>query len=98
VARRFVAAYPKHDRLGEAYYRIAESFQNEQDFKQAAGAFQDVLDKAGTSTWAPWSLLRQGECFEGLGRPSDARIFYCDVLKKYPKSKAAKEAKAKCGA
>lgn len=96
VAKRFIAENPAHDRAGEAYYRIAESYQNEGEFKQAAAAFQDVLDKAGTSTWAPWSLLRQGECFEGLGRASDARIFYCDVIKKYPRSKAAKEAKLKC--
>lgn len=96
VAKRFLAENPGHDRAGEAYYRIAESFQNEGEYKQAAGAFQDVLDKAPTSTWASWSLLRQGECFEGLGRAADAKIFYCDVLKKYPKSKAAKEAKAKC--
>lgn len=96
VAKRFIAENPGNDRAGEAYYRIAESFQNEGEFKQAAGAFQDVLDKAPTSTWASWSLLRQGECFEGLGRAADAKIFYCDVLKKYPRSKAAKEAKAKC--
>lgn len=96
VAKRFVDENPKSDRVGEAYYRIAESFQNEVQFKQAAAAFQDVLDKAPQSTWASWALLRQGECFEGLGRPKDAAIFYCDVLKKYPKSKAAKEAKAKC--
>ncbi|GDX78471.1 hypothetical protein LBMAG42_02820 [Deltaproteobacteria bacterium] len=96
VAKRFVDENPKNDRVGEAYYRIAESFQNEAQFKQAAAAFQDVLDKAPQSTWASWALLRQGECFEGLGRAKDAAIFYCDVLKKYPKSKAAKEAKAKC--
>jgi tol-pal system protein YbgF len=96
VAKRFLAEHPKDDRAGEAYYRIAESFQNEGDYKLAAGAFQDVLDKAPTSTWAPWSLLRQGECFEGLGRAGDAKIFYCDVMKKYPKSKAAKDAKSKC--
>ncbi len=96
VAKGFIAENPAHDRAGEAYYRIAESYQNEGEFKQAAAAVQDVLDKAGTSTWAPWSLLRQGECFEGLGRPSDAKIFFCDVIKKYPRSKAAKEAKVKC--
>ncbi len=96
VARRFIEQNPKHDRVAEAYYRIAESYQNAGEFKAAAAAFQDVLDNAPASTWAPWSLLRQGECFEGLDRAKDATIFYCDVIKKYPKSKAAKEAKAKC--
>lgn len=97
VAARFIAANPKSDRVGEAYYRIAESYQNANEFKAAAAAFQEVLDKAPTSTWASWALLRQGECFEGLGRAADAKLFYCDVVVKYPKSKAAKDAKVRCG-
>lgn len=96
VARRFIETHPKDDRVPEALYRIAESYQNAGDYKAAAAAFQAVLDDAPTSTWAPWSLLRQGECFEGLGRAKDATVFYCDVVRKYPKSKAAKEAKSKC--
>ncbi len=96
VAKRYVDAFPKGDRVAEALYRIGESYQNEEKYKEAAGAFQDVLDQAPASTWAPWALLRQGECFEGLGRAKDSAVFYCDVLKKYPKSKAAKEAKGKC--
>lgn len=96
VAQRFIDANPKHARVGEAHYRMAESYQNESQFKLAAAAFQTVLDKAPQSTWAPWALLRQGECFEGLARPKDAAVFFCDVVKKYPKSKAAKEARGKC--
>lgn len=96
VAQRFVKENPKNDRVAEAYYRIAESYQNESDFKNAASAFQDVIDKFGQSTWAPWSMLRQGECFDGLGKADQAKLFYCDVVKVYPKSKAAKEAKPKC--
>ena len=97
VAERFIAENPKSDRVGEAHYRIAESYQNEANFKGAALAFQSVIDTAPTSTWAAWALLRQGECFDGLGRAAEAKSFYCDVVKKYPKSKAAKEAKPKCG-
>ncbi|MSQ01443.1 MAG: tetratricopeptide repeat protein [Myxococcales bacterium] len=96
VARRFVEEHPGDDRVPEAYYRIAESHQNAREFKLAATAFQVVLDKAPNSTWAPWALLRQGECFDSLGRNKDAAVFYCDVVHRYPKSKAAKEAKDKC--
>lgn len=97
VAERFIAENPRSDRIGEAKYRVGESYQNEGDFKGAATAFQGVIDSAPSSTWAPWALLRQGECFDGLGRAKDAKLFYCDVIAKYPKSKAAKEAKARCG-
>ena len=97
VARRFVADNPTHDRVPEALYRVAESYQNEGNFKVAAQEFQVVVDKWGTSTWAPWSVLRQGECFEALGDKDNAKLFYADVVKLYPKSRAAKEAKAHLG-
>ncbi len=97
VAARFIKENAKHERVVEAYYRIAESWQNAGEFKPAVSAFQDVIDKGKDSTWAPWAMLRQGECFDALGSPDKAKVFYCDVSKVYPKSKAAKEAKVKCG-
>ena len=93
VAQRFIRENPKSDRVAEALYRVAESYQNENDFVSSVQAFQAVIDDAGTSTWAPWSMLRQGECMNALGRPDDAKVFWRATADKYPKSKAAKEAK-----
>ncbi|MDP2312824.1 MAG: tetratricopeptide repeat protein [Pseudomonadota bacterium] len=97
VAKRFIQDNPKSDRVAEAYYRIAESWQNEADYKTAAAAFQLVADKYPESTWAPWSVLRVGECFAALGDKATAKLFWADVIQRYPKSKAAKEAKAQQG-
>lgn len=97
VAERFVTAYPKHARVPEALYRAAESYQNAGEFKAAASAFQRVIDKDSASTWASWSMLRQGECFDGLGAPDKAKVFYCDVVRLYRGTKAAREAKERCG-
>lgn len=94
VAQRFITENPKSDRLSEAYYRVAESYQNEQNYKDAAAAFQVVVDKFKDSTWAPYAMLRQGECFASLGRKDAAEVFWGDVIRLYPKSKASKEAKA----
>ena len=93
VARRFIDENPKSDRLPEAYYRIAESYQNEAAYADAAAAFQLVVDRYGTSTWAPWAMLRQGECFDALGQKENAKLFWQETIHKYPKSKAATEAK-----
>lgn len=93
VAKRFVDANPKSDRVPEAYYRIAESWQNEANFAEAAQAFNLVAEKYPQSSWAPWSMLRVGECFAALGEKDKARLFWDAVVEKYPKSKAAKEAK-----
>lgn len=94
VARRFLTEYPQSDRAPEALYRIGESYQNETAYADAAAAFQVVVDKHPQSSWAPWAMLRQGECFAALGRKDAAQIFWKDVISRYPKSKAAKEAKA----
>ena len=40
-------------------------------------------------------MLRQGECFDAVSQPANAKLFYEDVIKLYPKTKAAKEAKKK---
>lgn len=97
VAARFIKENPKSDRIAEALYRVAESYQNESDFINGVQAFQAVIDAASTSTWAPWSMLRQGECMESLGRLDDAKVFWRATAEKYPKSKAAKEAKGHLG-
>lgn len=97
VAKRFIDAEPKNDRVAEAYYRIAESWQNEGNFQEAAAAFKTVVDRYAQSTWAPWSILRIGECFASLDQKDTAKLFWQDVIQKYPKSKAAKEAKTLLG-
>ncbi|MEN9785689.1 MAG: hypothetical protein RLZZ299_953 [Pseudomonadota bacterium] len=95
LAKAFLAEHPKHARAAEVQYRLAESHDNEKDYKVAAAAYQVVVDAYPGSTWAGWALLRQGECFDSLKRPEDAAFFYEDVVKRFPKHKAAKEAKAK---
>ena len=53
------------------------------------------MDHEGQSPFKPWAMYRQGECFEGMEQSENAKIFYEDVIQKYPKSKAATEAKIK---
>ncbi len=97
IAKRFIQDNPTSDRVAEAHYRVAESWQNEADYKAAAAAFLVVSDKYPQSTWAPWSVLRIGECFAALGDKDNAKLFWTDVIQRYPKSKAAKEAKTQLG-
>lgn len=97
VLNRFIELHPKDERAPEAYYRRAEAAFNSGDFPSAVLRFQMVIDNYKASTWAPWAMLRQGECFESQGQNDNAKLFYEDVVRLWPKSKAAKEAKAKMG-
>ena len=97
VADRFLAQYPTHKDAPEVMYRRAEAELNAKNYSQAVLRFQEVIDKHKSSPWAAYAMLRQGECFDAQGQKDNARLFYEDVVRLYPKSKAAKEAKSKLG-
>lgn len=79
--------------LPEVRYRLAETWFNEGKFGNAVGYFQRVIENHRKSDWAAWSMLRQGECFERLGKPDKAKVFYQQLMRVYPGTPAAKEAK-----
>jgi tol-pal system protein YbgF len=95
VLNRFLEQNPDHDRVPEALYRRAEAAFNAEDYSGAVLRFQEVIDGHKDSPWAAWAMLRQGECFEAQDQPENARLFYEDVERLWPKSKAAKEARKK---
>ena len=97
VLTRFLKEYPDHERVSEARYRMAEARFNAKDYAGAVLRFQQVIDEHRDSAWAPWAMLRQGECFEVQGQTDNAKLFYEDVIRVWPKSKAAKEARGKLG-
>ena len=95
VLNRFLDLHPEHERVPEALYRRAEAAFNEEDYSGAVLRFQEVIDGHKDSPWSAWAMLRQGECFEAQDQPENARLFYEDVVRLWPKSKAAKEARKK---
>ena len=92
---RFLGLFPDHKRAAEARYRRAEASFNDKQFAQAVLRFQEVIDKHKSSQWAAWAMLRQGESFDAQGQPDNARLFYEDVVRYWPKSKAADDARAR---
>ena len=78
----------------EVLYRYAETWFAEGLYEQAGLRYQNVVDKAGESSWAAWAMVRQGECFQHLGNGEGARFFWEDVIRQYPESEAAKLAES----
>ena len=88
-----LAEEPKHPSAAEARYRLAETWFNEGKWRDAAKRFQVVTDEHAKSPWAPWAMLRIGECFDGMGRADAAKTFYEGVVRNFPSSDAARDAK-----
>lgn len=95
VLERFLELHPKHAKTSEVLYRKAEAAFNAGRYAAAVLRFQEVIDGHKKSPWAPWAMLRQGECFEAQGQKDNAQLFYEDVARMWPKSKAAGEARKK---
>lgn len=93
VLEQTLAAEPDHPLSSEVRYRLAETWFNEGKHKEAAKAFQRVTEDYPSSPWAPWAMLRIGECFEGMGRSDAADTFYEGVVRTYPEAEAAGEAR-----
>lgn len=97
VLTRARKEHPDAAELPEIDFRLAETYFNEKTYSKAALAFKRVIDDHPGSPWASWSMLRQGECFDGLGQTDNARLFWDGVIQRFPKSEAAKEAKKRLG-
>ncbi len=94
ILKKLIGADEAAEQLHEIRYLIAETHFREGEYQSAILAYQEVVDHHGDSDRAPWAMLRQGECFEALGQRDNAVLFYDDVMRLFPRSKAAKEAKA----
>jgi len=80
--------------MAEVNYRLGETYFNEEDWVRAAARFARVTSRHPDSPWAPWAMLRAGECLGKQGRSADAKRFYEGVAMTWPSSEAAKEAQA----
>jgi tol-pal system protein YbgF len=93
LVNRFLVAFPNHARADEATYRRAEASKVAGDYEKAVLRYQEVIDQFKASSFAPWAMLRQGEVFEVQGQQDNAKVFYGEVIRIYPKTRAAKAAR-----
>jgi len=95
ILDRFLKLHSGHKKEAEALYRRAEAAFNQKNYPGAVLRFQEVIDAHKRSVWAAYAMYRQGECFEAQGQRENARLFWEDVVRLWPDTKAAKMAKAK---
>jgi len=97
ILEKAVQTYHGAPELAEIRYRLGETWMNEGKWSKAVTAFQAVVDNHSSSEWAAWAMLRQGDCFIGMGQNDNGRLFYEEVQRLHPSSEAAGEAKKLLG-
>lgn len=65
--------------MGQAY-----SLEGQRDWDRAARVYEAAAERHAGTPLAAEALMGVGRCYEALGRVSDARRVYGEIVKKYP--------------
>jgi TolA-binding protein len=81
--KEFLDTYPKSASLPEIHYWYASSLLALDQNQEAADQFNNVINDAKDSPWAPKALLGRGAAYFKMKKYSDARNQYLRILDQY---------------
>jgi tol-pal system protein YbgF len=93
----FLQRFPGSGYTAQAYYFLGSSYFAEGDCKNAMPALQTVINRFPLSQRAPDAMLNLAICQDDLNDKSAARDTLEALIKKYPASSAATNAKSRLG-
>lgn len=88
----FVNRYPADKRAARAQYNIGEAYAGEKRFANAIGAYTKVVDNFPKSDVVPDAMYKNGLAFYALKYCGDAKVYFQELLKRYPRTSWKKEA------
>ena len=88
----FVNRYPADARAARAQYSIGESFMGEKRLANAIGAYTKVVDNFPKSDVVPDAMYKNGLAFYALKYCGDAKVYFQELLKRYPRTSWKKDA------
>lgn len=95
----YVTRYPKDkELLDNAWFWTGECQFKDKHYDKAILAYQKVITDHPQSEKADASLYKMGIAFAELGYKDDAKVFFEDLLQKFPKSSLARDAKKRLDA
>jgi tol-pal system protein YbgF len=89
----FVVQYPTHPQAGSAQNHIGEAYYRQRDYRQAMAEFQKTVDGYTQAAQVSEALLKIGLCQRALGDAARAKASWEQVVKQFPKSDAARQAR-----
>ncbi len=88
----FVNRFPADARAAKAQYLIGDAYLSENKYANAIGAYTKVIDNFPKSEIVPDAMFKNGQAFYALKYCGDARIYFQELLKRYPKTEWKKDA------
>jgi len=90
----FVMQFPTHPLAASAQNNIGEAFYRQRDYRQAITEFQKTVDNYTQAAQVSEALLKVGLSQRALGDLTAARATWDRVIKQFPKTDAARQARA----
>lgn len=90
----FIARYPQHPLAANAQFWIGEAYYLQRDYRQALVEYEKALEANPKGGAAADALLKMGLSFRALNNPGRAREIWQQLVRTYPDSEAARQARA----
>jgi tol-pal system protein YbgF len=88
----FVNRYPQDPRAAKAQFDIGEAYGGEKRYANAIGAYTKVVDNFPKADIVPDAMYKNGVAFYQLKYCSDAKVYFQELLRRYPKTTWKKDA------
>jgi tol-pal system protein YbgF len=89
----FVTQYPAHPQVAAAQNYIGDAYYRQREYRQALGEYQKTVDTYTQAAQVSEALLKIGLCQRALGDGARAKTSWEQVIKQFPKSDAARQAR-----
>jgi len=89
----FVAQFPGHPQAAAAQNHIGDAYFRQREFRRAMEEFQKTVDGYTQAAQVSEALLKIGLCHRALGDAASAQVAWEQVIKRFPRSDAARQAR-----
>ena len=89
----FVTQSPAHPQAAAAQNYIGDAYYRQREYRQALGEYQKTVDTYTQAAQVSEALLKIGLCQRALGDGARAKTSWEQVIKQFPKSDAARQAR-----
>jgi TolA-binding protein len=93
IFKAVVKNQPRTDEGKKAQFLLAESLFANKEYASAGIAFSDFRKNFPKDALIPNAIYRQATSFREIGNKEDAKLFYQELMEKYPRSPFASKAK-----
>ncbi|MBI4404412.1 MAG: tetratricopeptide repeat protein [Deltaproteobacteria bacterium] len=93
ILRASLKNRPSNEEAKKAHFMIAESYFQNKDYASAALEFAEYRKAHPKEVNVPNAIYRQAQSFRNMGKSKEARLFYQELLERYPKNVLVQKAK-----